>query len=222
MGTVDITSVTAGYGSAEILTNLSLKINAGERIVISGPSGCGKTTLLRLIAGFTAPSKGTVMLNSQIVSQDGCIIVPPEQRNTAMVFQNLALWPHLTVAGNLEFGLKARGIQKKIRQAKILQTLEMIDLKDSRNKKPGELSGGEQQRVALGRALILEPELLLMDEPLSNLDRALSGRLQNEITALQERLKFTLVYVTHNKDEVSRIASRVIVMKQGGIIAGQL
>jgi len=217
MKIVDINSVSKMYNGTKALDNVSLEIAEGERIVILGPSGCGKTTVLRLIAGFVAPDSGSISIGGELVSKNGCIIKPPEQRNLGMVFQDLALWPHLSVKGNIEFGLKARGLPKIERDRRIRDMLDLVGMIGYADRRPAELSGGQQQRVALARALVLEPKVLLMDEPLSSLDLELNIRLRKEILRLQEKLEFTTVYVTHDRDEAFDIATRVVSMNQGRI-----
>ena len=217
MNTVDIDSVSKHYNREKVLDDISLGINEGERIAILGPSGCGKTTILRLIAGFIAPDAGSISIGGDLVSVAGRIILPPEQRNVGMVFQDLALWPHLSVKGNIEFGLKAKGIQKKERYKRIHEILNLVDMADYESRKPAELSGGQQQRIALARTLVLEPKVLLMDEPLSSLDPDLNVRLRKEILLFQEKFKFSLLYVTHDRGEAFDIATRVVIMKRGRI-----
>jgi len=217
MQIVALHSVSKYYNGEKVLSNISLEINKGERIVILGPSGCGKTTVLRLIAGFIAPNTGAVSIEGKLVSRSGRIIKPPEQRNLGMVFQDLALWPHLSVKGNLDFGLKAKGLPKKERKHRIHKVLDLVGMADYVDRKPAELSGGQQQRVALARALVPGPMLLLMDEPLSSLDLELNIRLRKEILQLQENLGFTLLYVTHDRNEAFDIASRVLFMRKGRV-----
>ena len=212
MKRVRLDAVTVSYHGDKALENLSLAIEDGERVVILGPSGCGKTTILRLIAGFVAPDRGSVYLGGELASANGRILLPPEQRHLGMVFQDLALWPHLTVKGNLEFGLKARRVPKRERETRIDRTLSLVGMEAYAARKPAELSGGQQQRVAIARALVSEPKLLLMDEPLSSLDPALNKRLRTEIVRLQERLGFTLIHVTHSRHEAADIATRVVDM----------
>ena len=217
MKMVDIDSVSKLYNGGKALDNISLEIYEGERIVILGPSGCGKTTILRLIAGFIAADTGSISIAGEMVSRDGRIIKPPEQRNLGMVFQDLALWPHLSVKGNIEFGLKARGLPKIERERRVRETLHLAGMAGYADRKPAELSGGQQQRVALARALVLEPRVLLMDEPLSSLDLELNVRLRKEILRLQEKLGFTLLYVTHDRDEAFGMATRVVIMSKGRV-----
>ncbi len=217
MKIVDMDSVSISYNGETALDNISLEIDAGERIVILGPSGCGKTTILRLVAGFIAPDTGSISIAGEPVSRNRHIIKPPEQRGLGMVFQDLALWPHLSVTGNIEFGLKAKGFPKVERKRRIRRILNLVGMDGYAKRKPAELSGGQQQRVALARALAPEPKVLLMDEPLSSLDLELNVRLRKEILRLQEKLGFGLLYVTHDRDEAFDIASRVVFMKRGRI-----
>ena len=214
MKTLELDSVTKAFQNEKILQNFSLELNSAERLVILGPSGCGKTTVLRLIAGFIAPDAGTISLNGELASKDSSILLPPKERNVGMVFQDLALWPHLSVEKNIDFGLKAHGYSKAQRKEKLREVLELVELSPHAHKKPSELSGGEQQRVALARALAVEPKVLLMDEPLSSLDQTLNRHLRKEIIRLQETLGFGLIYVTHSPDEAEDIATRMIVMTE--------
>jgi len=214
---LEITSVTKSYNGQQVLHDFSLEVEHGERIVVLGPSGCGKTTVLRLLAGFMAPDSGNISIEGQLVATYGKTIKGPEARSFGMVFQDLALWPHLSVKGNLEFGLKVRKIAKEKREQLISDMLALVQMEEYIHAKPGELSGGQQQRVALARALVLHPEALLMDEPLSSLDFELSLQLRKQILRLQAQFSFTLVYVTHNLEEAFDLASRVVVMKQGRI-----
>jgi ABC-type sugar transport system ATPase subunit len=184
--------------------------------VLFGPSGCGKSTALLLIAGLTPPDSGDIRIEGKIVSAVRRIVVPPQLRGVAMVFQDLALWPHMTVADNVAFGLRARRVPAAERKRRIGKIANLVGLGNCLNVGPGELSGGEQQRVALARALALEPRILLMDEPLSNLDAVLGGRLRREILRLHAELAFTLVYVTHSHDEAKEIGTRTIELSVAG------
>lgn len=212
-----ITSVTKSYNRQSVLHDFSLEIEKGERLVILGPSGCGKTTVLRLLAGFMAPDSGSISIEGDLVAADGKTIKGPEARNFGMVFQDLALWPHLSVKGNLEFGLKAKNITKEKREQWISEMLDLVQMNEYIHAKPGELSGGQQQRVALARALVLHPKALLMDEPLSSLDVDLNERIRKEILRLHNTLGFTLIYVTHDREEALDIGTRVLIMKKGRI-----
>jgi len=217
MNIIEFKNVSKNYNGHTAVKNFSMKINAGERIVILGPSGCGKTTVLRLLAGFISPDLGEIIIDNQTVAAEGKIIKEPEERNLGMVFQDLALWPHLSVKGNLEFGLKAKKITKIKREKYIPEMLKLMQMEKFINAKPAELSGGQQQRVALARALILHPGILLMDEPLSSLDQDLNVQLRKEILKLHTKIGFALLYVTHDREEAFDIGSRIIVMKDGEI-----
>ncbi len=217
MSIIEFKNVSKYYNDTPVIQNFSMKIDAGERVVVLGPSGCGKTTVLRLLAGFTSPDSGEIIINNQIVAAEGKIIKEPEERNLGMVFQDLALWPHLSVKGNLEFGLRAKRVQKIKREKYIPEMLKLMQMEKSIHAKPAELSGGQQQRVALARALILHPEILIMDEPLSSLDQDLNVQLRKEILKLHSKIGFALLYVTHDREEAFAIGSRIIVMKDGKI-----
>ena len=217
MSFIEFRSVTKTYERRPALSNFTLHVEQGERLVILGPSGCGKTTVLRLLAGLAVPDEGTITVADSVVAADGRVLLEPEKRNIGMVFQDLALWPHLTVEGNLQFGLNARGVPKALAEERIDSLLRLSNLTDRRQALPAELSGGEQQRVALARALVLEPLILLMDEPLSSLNLELSVGLRAEIRRLHERLGFTLLYVTHSREEALQIAQRMVVMENGRV-----
>jgi ABC-type Fe3+/spermidine/putrescine transport system ATPase subunit len=209
--------VRVTFGRRVALDGVSLAVEVGERLVLLGPSGSGKTTVLRLLAGLAVPDRGRVLLEGRLAAADGQLLIPPEARGLGMVFQDLALWSHLTVAGNLELGLRARGVPRAERRRRVRAMLELVELGELAGARPGELSGGQQQRVALARALVLEPRALLLDEPLSSLDLELARRLRREILALQERLGFTLVHVTHDPEEASEIATRTVRMDRGRV-----
>ena len=217
MSEIVFKSVSKSYRQHPAVCDFSLTIARGERIAVLGPSGCGKTTVLRLLAGFITPDKGSIEIDGQVVAVKDKIVQEPEKRNLGMVFQDLALWPHLTVKGNLAFGLKAQGMPSRQRLPKIIDMLKRVHMETYIDAKPAQLSGGQQQRVALARALILQPQALLMDEPLSSLDMELSLRLRKEILKLQEDIGFTLLYVTHNRQEAFEIGTRIVVMSQGKI-----
>lgn len=214
---LEITSITKTYGGQQVLYDFSLEVEQGERLVILGPSGCGKTTVLRLLAGFMAPDSGSISIEGNLVAADGKVIIGPEARNIGMVFQDLALWPHMSVKGNLEFGLKAKKIAKEKREQLISEILGLVQMDEYIHAKPGELSGGQQQRVALARALVLRPKALLMDEPLSSLDIELNQHIRKEILRLQNAIGFALIYVTHDRDEALDIGARLVIMKNGKV-----
>lgn len=214
---VKIDNVCKSYNKRMVINSVSLDIKKGERIVFFGPSGCGKTTLLRLIAGFINPDKGTIIIDGRVASENGRCIIRPENREVGMVFQDLALWPHMSVYKNLEFGLKAKGIPKAERDKCIIEMLEKVKMSQSVNTVPNELSGGQQQRIALARALVMRPAILLMDEPLSSLDTDLSILLRKEILRLQEEFAITIIYVTHDRDEAFFLATRIVMIAGGKV-----
>ncbi len=215
MMAVRFQDVTKHYRERIAVREFTLQVQFGERLVLLGPSGCGKTTVLRLLAGLVAPDRGQIDIDGAIVAIDGENLREPQERGLGMVFQDLALWPHLTVSGNLGFGLKVRGISLTERRTRIEKTLALMQLQDYAEAWPGDLSGGQQQRTALARALVLRPKLLLMDEPLSSLDFELNVQLRQELLRLHGELGFTLIYVTHNLEEAFDIATRIVVMKDG-------
>ena len=214
---VKVENVSKAYYKIPVIREMSLDIERGERIVILGPSGCGKTTFLRMIAGFIPPDKGRLVIDGQTVADNGKSIIAPESRQVGMVFQDLALWPHMTSYKNIEFGLKAKRIPKTERKGRIDTILEKIQMVQFKNAYPGELSGGQQQRIALARALVTHPKILLMDEPLSSLDADLRQVLLREILRLHEELAITMIYVTHDREEAFSLATRIVVMKEGKI-----
>ncbi|ADO41252.1 Fe(3+) ions import ATP-binding protein fbpC [Ketogulonicigenium vulgare Y25] len=193
--------------------DISLNISKGELIALLGPSGCGKTTTLRMIAGFVQPTSGEVIIDGKDVTR-----LAPHKRNIGVVFQSYALFPHLTVLGNVAFGLSMRAVSKDERNERARAALDLVGLGRFADRYPGQLSGGQQQRVALARALVIEPSVLLLDEPLSNLDAHLRGEMRSEIRALQQRLSITTVFVTHDQAEALAMADRVVVMNAGEIV----
>ncbi|MCD6460663.1 ABC transporter ATP-binding protein [bacterium] len=214
---VKIKNLFKYFDTAPAVNGVSLDIRQGERLVILGHSGCGKTTLLRMIAGFVVPDKGSITIDGLLAAKDGKSVIEPENRQIGMVFQDLALWPHMSVYKNLEFGLAAKKISKNERNERISLILEKVQLSEFSNSFPSNLSGGQQQRVALARAIVMRPKILLMDEPLSNLDYDLNSMLRKEILKLQEETGITMLYVTHDRNEAFSLATRIIVMKHGAI-----
>jgi len=210
---IDLKHITLTQKEQTIFSNFSLHIKAQERLVILGGSGSGKTTLLRLIAGFITPDEGEIYLNDTLVTKAHKIITPAHQRNISMLFQDLALWPHLDVQGNIEFALKIHNIDRSTRAQKVKEMLALVQMQGYEKRHIETLSGGQQQRIALARSLALSPQILLMDEPLSSLDATLNQALRKHIVQLQEKLGFTLVYVTHNQEEAKEIATRVLELK---------
>jgi ABC-type Fe3+/spermidine/putrescine transport system ATPase subunit len=209
---LELRNLSFSYEDNIILKDISLTVSNNERLVLLGSSGSGKTSLLRLIAGFNTPASGEILIDGDIVSKEEKLIVPPDKREVAMVFQDLALWPHMNVYENIAFGLKIRKIPKNIREEKIKEMLSLVGLSGYGKRRIEELSGGQQQRIALARALILSPKVILMDEPLSSLDNTLNKKLRKEIIRLQEKFGFTLVYVTHNEEEAEEIGTRIITL----------
>lgn len=208
---IQVDGLEKNYGPfVQAVDGVSFNVSQGEFVSLLGPSGCGKTTTLRMIAGFIAPSGGAIRINGQDVTY-----LPPEKRDVGFVFQNYALWPHMTVAENVAFGLKLRKKNRTFIREKIEEMLNITGLSGYESRLPKELSGGQQQRVALARALALEPELLLMDEPLSNLDRALRVTMRRELKELQARMKMTTLYVTHDQEEALSMSNRVVIMHGG-------
>ena len=202
--------VSKRYGETPVLKDFDLVVHKGERLAILGPSGCGKSTLLRLIAGLEVPDGGEVWLRGVKVSEAGRLLVPPEKRGVGMLFQELALWPHMTVAQNVAFPLEMAGVPKEARRQKVAELLRTVGLEGLERRYPDALSGGQRQRVALARALAPNPDILLLDEPLSSLDEPLAARLRREIVALQARLGFTTVLVTHDEAEAAEVAHRCV------------
>lgn len=212
MTEVRLEKVSKIFGETRAVDNVDLQVNHGEFMVLLGPSGCGKTTTLRLIAGLEKPSSGLIFFDGEVVNE-----LEPKDRRVAMVFQDYALYPHMKVFDNLALNLQIRGIPKDDIRKKVHETAELLGIKHLLERKPGQLSGGEQQRVALGRAIVREPSVFLMDEPLSNLDAALRARMRGELKKLQERLKTTTIYVTHDQVEAMVMANKIAVMKSGRV-----
>ena len=214
-----IRNVTKAFGDHRAVDGVSLDVVAGDVLVILGPSGCGKTTLLRLIAGLEVPDAGDVWLAGKQVSIARRSLVPPHQRHIGFVFQDLALWPHLTVQQHLEFVLDSIGLSRPERRARVQEALALVRVEQFAARYPHRLSGGEQQRVALARAFVGHPQLLLMDEPLSGLDPDLRTALRGELLRLQRSSGVTMVCVTHDREEAAVLADHVIEMRTGRIVA---
>jgi iron(III) transport system ATP-binding protein len=209
---VEVSDITLSYGELPVLDRLSVRFEPGEFFTLLGPSGCGKSTLLRLIAGFNRASAGRVLIDGEDVTE-----MPPWDRNVGLVFQNYALWPHMTVFQNVAFGLEERRLPRAQVRRGVEQALDLVGLSALASRKPGQLSGGQQQRVALARTLAIEPRVLLLDEPLSNLDAKLRLHTRRELVALQRRLGITTIFVTHDQEEALTTADRVAVMDRGVI-----
>ncbi len=201
-------------GSGEVLAvdHVDIEIERGELVTLLGPSGCGKTTTLRLIAGFEFPTQGTILLDGAVIND-----VPPHKRDMSMVFQSYAIFPHLSVYENMAYGLKVQRLPKDEVRERVARAMALVELTGLENRAPNQLSGGQQQRVALARALVMEPKVLLMDEPLSNLDAKLREQMRTEIRRIQKRLGITSVYVTHDQVEAMTLSDRIVVMNDGKI-----
>ena len=212
MGTVTIKDVRKSYGALEVVHGVSVDIADGEFVILVGPSGCGKSTLLRMVAGLEEITDGTVSVSGRVVNK-----LPPKQRDIAMVFQSYALYPHMTVAENMGFSLKLSRAPKADKDARVNEAARILGLENLLDRYPRALSGGQRQRVAMGRAIVRNPEVFLFDEPLSNLDAKLRVAMRSEIKALHQRLKTTIIYVTHDQIEAMTMADRIVVMN-GGII----
>ncbi len=210
---VRLTNVVKRYRETVALAGISLTVAEGEFFTLLGPSGCGKTTTLRIIAGFTDPDDGTVHFGKTLVNG-----VPPAERGIGIVFQNYALWPHMTIFDNVAYGLRIRRRPPEEVGGRVAAVLEKVGLRGLERRTPGQLSGGQQQRVAVARALVLNPRVLLLDEPLSNLDAKVRGRLRSEIRRLQQELHITTIYVTHDQEEAMVLSDRVAVMDAGAVL----
>lgn len=209
---LELRSVACRYGSTQVLEDINLDIRRGEFVALLGSSGCGKTTLLRVLAGFVAPSSGSVSVRDRDVTH-----LSPDKRGMALVFQSYALWPHMTVAQNIGYGLKLRRVPRSEITQRVAAMQTLLGLDGLGARKPGALSGGQRQRVALGRALAIDPEILLLDEPLSNLDARIRLSVRHELRALQKRLGITAVHVTHDREEAMVMADRIVILNAGRI-----
>ena len=216
MELIQLEGVDFAYGETGVLRSLNLTVHEREVTVLVGPSGSGKSTVLRLIAGFEAPQRGRVMIDGEAAAERGCVLKPPEARGVSMVFQDLALWPHMTVRGTLEFVLGPR-LGRDERRRRLQETATMVGLDEHLDARPAQLSGGERQRLAIARALVTRPRILLMDEPLANLDPPLRLALLDEIRWLQQRLGLTILYVTHNQAETFTLGDRAAVIREGRV-----
>jgi iron(III) transport system ATP-binding protein len=209
---VSIEHVTFGYGATPVLEDVSLEVERGQFFAFLGPSGSGKTTLLRLIAGFGTPTVGRILIGERDVTR-----LPPWSRNVGMVFQSYALWPHMNVRKNVAFGLERRKLSRAEIDRKVADALDLVGLSDFADRRPSQLSGGQQQRVALARTVVIEPEVLLLDEPLSNLDARLRVEMRVELRQLQRKLGITAIYVTHDQEDANSIADSIAVLDHGRI-----
>jgi iron(III) transport system ATP-binding protein len=216
VASVELKGLCKRYGQAVAVEDVSLRIEHGQLVCLLGPSGCGKTTTLRLLAGFIEPSAGEIVVGGKVLSSTART-VPPEGRNMSMIFQSYALWPHMTVAENVAYGLKIRKLDRATIVSKLAAILSTARLEALADRYPGELSGGQQQRVSLARALVVEPETLLLDEPLSNLDANLREEMRFEIRRLHDQYRYTTVYVTHDQSEAMTTADLIAVMNHGKV-----
>lgn len=208
-----------GQQSVFAVEDFSLTINDGEFVSFLGPSGCGKTTTLRMIAGLEKNTHGKIFLGNDLVSDpQNNFFLPPEKRHVGMVFQSYAVWPHMNVFDNVAYPLKIQKIPKAEIQEKVLKMLEIVEMQGLEKRMPNQLSGGQQQRVALARGLVMQPKVLLLDEPLSNLDAKLREKMRKDIREIQKKLKLTVVYVTHDQVEANTMSDRVVIMKSGKIV----
>ena len=209
---IQIRNVTKRFGKVAAVDNVSLDIMAGEFFVLLGPSGCGKTTLLRMIAGFEVPTEGQILIDGQDMSR-----VPPNKRPVNMVFQSYAVFPHMSVADNVAYGLKIAGVGRGEREDRVREALDLVKLGGFEDRMPDQMSGGQRQRVALARSLVMKPKVLLLDEPLSALDAKLRAQMQFELADLQDQVGITFVTVTHDQDEALSMASRIAVINKGEV-----
>ncbi|GMQ56831.1 ABC transporter ATP-binding protein [Vallitalea sediminicola] len=219
MITAELNDISKKYGEVNALKGVSLDIHTGELLSILGSSGCGKSTLLYSIAGLEKPDSGNISLNNRVLfSAHSRTFVPPEKRNIGLVFQNYALWPHMNIFKNVAYPLQIRKVKKTIIKKEVLQILDMVGLSGKEKNYPHELSGGEQQRAAVARGLIMKPDMLLLDEPFSNLDAKLREKMQDELKRIQKLTKLTMIHVTHDQEEAMRISDRIAIMNNGKLL----
>ena len=213
MPDLKIQNIYKKYGKTQVLNGLSIDVKDGELLTLLGPSGCGKTTTLRCITGFLMPDKGNILIGEKDITD-----IPPEKRGIGLVFQNYALWPHMTISENLAFGLKLRKMTRSLIEQKVKDGLSIVKLDEYGDRYPRQLSGGQQQRVALARAIVLEPDILLLDEPLSNLDALLREQMRFEIGQIHKKFGITTVYVTHDQTEAMVISDKIVILNKGEIM----
>lgn len=216
MAFIDIAGIDKRFGNFKALSGIELPIEEREFVTFLGPSGCGKTTMLRTLAGFLTPDKGSIHVGGRLLSSAQAV-VPPEHRRMGMVFQNYAVWPHMSVFENVAFGLRLLKVDRTEVSERVSRVLDAVGLSGLEKRHPGQLSGGQQQRVALARSLVVEPSILLLDEPLSNLDAKLRERMRTELKTLQRRTGITFIYVTHDQAEAMALSDRIVVFNQGTV-----
>jgi ABC-type Fe3+/spermidine/putrescine transport system ATPase subunit len=210
MAALSIQGITKSFGRTTVLRDISLQVDAGDLFFILGASGCGKSTLLRILAGLERPDTGEILVDGQSILK-----VPAHERGIGMVFQQYALWPHMTVAQNIRFGLEVQRVQRDERERRVAETLDLVRMSDLGSRYPHEISGGQQQRVALARALAVRPRIILLDEPLSNLDARLRDEIRHELQELHRALKITMIYVTHDQDDALTLGTKIALLHSG-------
>ena len=215
MNALEVKNLTKSFNKKEVVKGISFGVEGGQLLALLGPSGCGKTTTLRMIAGLETPDDGEIWIEGALASHGRKVVIPQKQRHIGMVFQDLALWPHMTVYENIEFGLKANGHTRAERRKKIETVLNKVNMQKYTNEYPGKLSGGQQQLIAIARAIVTEPKLLLMDEPLSGIDVKLRDDIRQEISRIQQETQITTVYVTHDQEDAFLLADKIAVMNNG-------
>lgn len=219
MSSVEFRNVSKHYNGISILNNLNFKVNDGEFVSFLGPSGCGKTTSLRMIAGLEKNDQGEILLGEEIISSpEQKILIPTRKRNLGMVFQSYAIWPHMNIFENVAFPLRMKRLDGQEIKQKVEEALEIVELKGLSERLPNTLSGGQQQRVALARGLVARPKVLLLDEPLSNLDAKLREKMRKDIRQIQQHFKITCIYVTHDQIEAFSMSDRIMIMEKGKIL----
>ncbi len=219
MSSVYFKNVGKFYGTTEVVKNFNLEVKDGELITFLGPSGCGKTTSLRLVSGLEKNSSGEIRIDEDLVSSpETNHFVPPEKRHIGMVFQSYAVWPHMNVFNNVAYPLKIARMSRTEIQDRVSEVLEMVQLNGLEKRMPNQLSGGQQQRVALARGLVSRPRVLLLDEPLCNLDAKLRGKMRRDIRKIQQDLKITVIFVTHDQIEATTMSDRMVIMNEGSIV----
>jgi len=216
MSRLSLQGLTKAYGTLRVVDGINLTLEEGEFVSLLGPSGCGKTTTLRMLAGFVEPNEGSISLDGEVISAPGAVL-PPERRRMSMIFQSYAVWPNMTVEENVAFGLKLRKLDASTIKRRVGEILEVVQMGHLAGRYPSELSGGQQQRVALARAIVVKPQVLLLDEPLSNLDANLREEMRFEIRRLHDEFRITTVYVTHDQAEAMATSDRIAVMHDGNI-----